>query len=137
MKVKTVVLAGGRLPEYKTALASGADAYARGDTIIPAGGVRKVPLGVAVEFAKTHELQIRPRSGHSMNGIVVVLGTVDADYREEIHAICHNINDYDVTVTGDSRIAQLVLVPVDRATFESSLKLSPTSRKGGFGSTGL
>lgn len=137
MKVKTVVLAGGRLPEYKTADASGADAYARGDTVIPAGGVRKVPLGICTEFAKTHELQVRPRSGHSMNGIVVIFGTVDADYREEIHAICHNVNDYDVTVTDCSRIAQLVLAPIERATFQSSLKLSPTSRRGGFGSTGL
>ncbi len=138
MKVKVLVLPDGKMPEYKTALASGADAHVRTTLTIGAGQVRKVPLGISVEFAKSHELQVRPRSGHSLNGLVVILGTIDADYRGEVHATCHNVNAYDVTIKQGTCIAQLVLVPIERATFVAAESLSSTARgHGGYGSTGL
>jgi dUTP pyrophosphatase len=64
-------------------------------------------------------------------------GTIDADYRGEIHVILINHGARSFTVERGMRIAQMVIAPVVQATFEASENLPETVRgAGGFGSTG-
>jgi dUTP pyrophosphatase len=86
------------------------------------------------------EMQIRPRSGLALrHGLTLANapGTVDADYRGEIAVIMVNLGEAPVRIAHGDRIAQAVLAPVTRATFEPVDRLEPTARgAGGFGSTG-
>ncbi|WP_417769058.1 dUTP diphosphatase, partial [Stappia sp.] len=64
-------------------------------------------------------------------------GTVDSDYRGEIKVILINLGHEPFTVERGSRIAQMVVAPVSRASLVEVSALDETRRgEGGFGSTG-
>ena len=64
-------------------------------------------------------------------------GTIDSDYRGEIKVILYNHGHNEFIVNNEDRIAQMVLVPIIKATFEEVEELPETVRgEGGFGSTG-
>jgi dUTP pyrophosphatase len=134
--------AGLDLPAYATAGSAGMDllaAVASPVTIAP-GGRALIPTGIAIALPADYELQVRPRSGLALrHGIVLPNspGTIDADYRGEIQVIVLNAGDAPFTVERGMRIAQAVLAPVQRVTWEETEALPATSRgAGGFGSTG-
>lgn len=157
MKIKRI---GGHslpLPKYETSGASGFDLRAvvvyeevseadvsgcgrtaEGDYVLLAHGDRvSLPCGFAFEVPLGYELQVRPRSGLSANGIVGTFGTVDSDYRGEVRVILTNQSGEDFTISHGDRIAQGVIAPVSRVTLEEAEELTPTERGGnGFGSTG-
>ena len=65
-------------------------------------------------------------------------GTVDPDYRGEIHVILVNFGSDPFTVERGARIAQLVLAAVLQAGIREVASLDETARGiGGFGSTGI
>lgn len=100
---------------------------------------RAIPTGLAFELPVGYELQIRPRSGFFVSSrLRVVLGTVDSDYRGEVHILCENIGSSGIAFAAGTRIAQAVLAQVEHCTFEEAAELSPTLRAArGFGSTGV
>ena len=131
------------LPKYETEGSSGLDLAANIDEqikILP-GKSEIIPTGLAVTIPKNFEIQIRPRSGLAAKSQVSVLntpGTIDADYRGEIKVILINLSDKVFVVEKGSRIAQMVLCPVIKATFKEVTELESTERGvGGFGSTGI
>jgi len=64
-------------------------------------------------------------------------GTIDADYRGEIHVILVNLGHRPFTIVRGDRIAQMVVAPVTRVALEEVRELDDTPRgAGGFGSTG-
>ncbi|MEM9349154.1 MAG: dUTP diphosphatase [Pseudomonadota bacterium] len=136
------------LPSYETAGAAGADLRAnlpedeREDGLTLAPGSRAlIPTGLRLEIPVGHEIQIRPRSGLALkHGLSLPNspGTIDADYRGPLGVILINLGAEPYTVSHGERIAQMVLVPVLRASFEEVSALSNTERgAGGFGSTGV
>ena len=65
------------------------------------------------------------------------VGVVDSDYRGEFLIFLYNQSGEPQTVQPGERVAQLVIVPVRRETFEEVEALEDTDRgQGGFGSTG-
>ena len=100
-----------------------------------------VPIGLKIAIPSGHELQVRPRSGLALkNGIVLPNspGTIDEDYRGELQVIVMNAGREPFTVERGMRIAQAVLAPVTRATWQETDRLDETTRgDGGFGSTGI
>ena len=65
------------------------------DVIIEPGWAELVPTGLAFEIPEGYEMQIRPRSGITLNTrLRVQLGTVDSGYRGEVGVIVDNINRY-------------------------------------------
>ena len=130
------------LPAYETAGAAGADlrAAVEADLILAPGTRALVPTGLRIALPEGFEGQVRPRSGLAAKHGVTVLnspGTVDADYRGEIHVILVNHGADPFTVARGMRIAQLVVAPVTRARFVAAPELDATARgAGGFGSTG-
>lgn len=127
-------------PVRSTLDASGVDLFAclpDGDVTIQPGSLAVIDIGIAVEIPSGYEGQVRPRSGHAAkNGIMVLTGTIDSDYRGSIKAIVFNHGDRTFTVTHAMRIAQLIVAPVIKPVFEEYLTLSKTARgSGGLGST--
>ena len=99
-----------------------------------------IPTGISIAIPENTEIQIRPRSGLAAKNNISVLntpGTIDSDYRGELKIILYNHGDKEFVVNNEDRIAQMVLVPIIKATFEEVKDLPETIRgEGGFGSTG-
>jgi dUTP pyrophosphatase len=130
------------LPSYATPGAAGADLRAAvdADLILEPGAHALVPTGLKIALPAGHEAQVRPRSGLAAKHALTVVnapGTVDADYRGEIHVILINLGTQAVTIERGMRIAQMVVAPVVQAVFSAVDELDGTERgSGGFGSTG-
>ena len=128
-------------PKYQTSLSSGADLHATIELVVPARAHVKVPTGVFIESVLDDgggltipELQIRARSSLAYkHGITLSngVGTIDADYRDEICVLLWNTSAKDYLIKKGDRIAQLVCVLTHRLT---QCEIGG-QRVGGFGST--
>ena len=129
------------LPAYATAQAAGMDVVSAEDLILPPGGRHAVATGFAMAIPEGYEIQARPRSGLALkHGISLPNspGTIDADYRGEVKIILINFSDQPFAIARGDRIAQLVVAPVQLASFAQVDSLDDTARgQGGFGSTGV
>ncbi|MFN8626335.1 MAG: dUTP diphosphatase [Candidatus Binatia bacterium] len=131
------------VPAYMTGAAAGVDLMAEvTDPVeLPPGGRALIPTGIAVEIPAGFEAQVRPRSGLALRHGITLLntpGTIDADYRGEIHVLLVNFGDRPFTVRRAERIAQLVFAPVVRAELREVETLATSVRgAGGFGHTGV
>ena len=99
-----------------------------------------VETGISIALPVGYEAQVRPRSGLAAKHGVTVLntpGTIDADYRGEIKVILINLGSEPFTIQRGDRIAQMIVAPVSRVSWEAVAQLPETQRgEGGFGSTG-
>lgn len=134
------------LPEYATPESSGFDlrAFITEPIVLKPGERLLVPTGIYIQLPPLFEVQVRPRSGLAKKygiSIVNTPGTVDSDYRGQIHTNLINLGDKDFTINPGDRISQGVIMPVFQACWEqvdSVDELSSTERGGnGHGSTGL
>ncbi|WP_224245431.1 dUTP diphosphatase [Hyalangium gracile] len=130
------------LPRYETAQAAGMDLRADIDgerTLRPLERLA-VPTGLAIALPPGYEGQVRPRSGLALKHGITLLnspGTIDADYRGEVHAVLVNLSQEPFTLRRGDRVAQLVVAPVTVAEIQEVAVLDATPRgEGGFGSTG-
>ena len=138
MKVKKLSPAA-TIPHYTHQGDSGFDLRAIESALIAPNGRAKVRTGLAFQLPAGHEMQIRPRSGLSLlEGLSVILGTIDCGYRGEVGIIVHNISEHTISITPGMRIAQGVVAPVTTVNIVEVDELDLSSRgTGGFGSTGL
>lgn len=131
------------LPSYATVDSAGMDLIAAidADIVLKPFERKAVPTGIAIGLPQGYEAQVRPRSGLALkNGITVANapGTIDADYRGEVCAILINLSDQDFVISRGMRIAQMIVAPYSRVSWNIVGELSETERgAGGFGSTGL
>lgn len=130
--------APGRLPEYGSAGAAGADLRASEALAIAPGGRAAVPTGVRLSLPPGHVGLVWPRSGLAVkHGIDTLAGVIDSDYRGELRVVLVNHGDAPFAIAVGDRVAQLLLQRVERGRFEERASLEPTERGGGgFGSTG-
>ena len=93
--------------------------------------------GLAFEIPEGHVMLVYSRSGHGFKeGATLVnsVGVIDSDYRGEVSV---KLNVPINAGVGD-RIAQAMIIPVERVSFELTDELTDTERgRGGFGSSGL
>ena len=131
-----------KIPSYKTQGSSGMDlmAFLKDPVTIKPKSSELISTGISVAIPEDTEIQIRPRSGLAAKSNIGVLntpGTIDSDYRGELKIILYNHGADDFVVNNGDRIAQMVLMPVLKASFEEVENLPNTIRgTGGFGSTG-
>ena len=115
-------------------------AFVKGSLKIKPNSSELIPTGISIAIPQDTEIQIRPRSGLAAKSQISVLntpGTIDSDYRGELKVILFNHGVDDFIVNNGDRIAQMVLMPVLKASFEEVDELPDTVRgSGGFGSTG-
>ena len=128
------------LPVRATPGASGLDLYAclpDGEIVLGPDPVR-VPTGIAIEFPAGYDVQVRPRSGLSLQGVGVSFGTIDSDYRGEVLVTMWVFGSrVEHRVRHGDRIAQLVVAKLAELPVEEVAALTPTARgAAGHGSTG-
>ena len=131
------------LPTYMTAGAAGMDLSAAVTTeiTIQPGEITLVPTGLEVAIPEGYEGQVRPRSGLAVkHGISLpnTPATIDSDYRGEIRVPLINLGKEAFRVERGMRIAQFVIAPVMRITWDEVTELPATARAaGGFGHSGV
>ena len=128
------------LPEYATQGSSGVDLRSSEDYIIKPFERALVATGIRLAIPAGYEVQVRPRSGLALkHGIIIpnAPGTIDSDYRGEVKVILMNLGREDFIIKAGDRIAQMILAPVAKISWEECAELEETARgSGGFGSTG-
>ena len=149
-----------KMPAYAHLTDAGMDVFATEDITILPGETKLIPLGIKVALPIGYELQVRPRSGRSLNTklrIANAPGTIDAGYRDEIGVIAENTDQFikhaelnsdgtlcapvfgsPINIAAGEKIAQLVLSEVPKAVFYEVQSVGEIGedRQGGFGSTG-
>ncbi len=95
--------------------------------------------GMAVTIPKGFYGRLAPRSGlAAKQGLDLLAGVIDSDYRGEINCILYNTGDEPILISRGSRICQLIIEKIISPAPAWADDLEKTSRDaGGFGSTGI
>ena len=132
------------LPAYATQHSAGLDLRAalEAPLTMQPGDAALVPSGLSIHIADPALCAvILPRSGLGhKHGIVLGNGTglIDADYQGPLMISTWNRGGAAYTIEPGDRIAQLVLLPIVRATLQVVDTFDESGRgAGGFGHTGL
>ena len=129
-------------PEYATRGSIGFDLSADLDVpfVLKSGDKAVIPSGIAISIPEGYGGFIIGRGGISVKkGIVISCGTgiIDSDYTGEIKIPLMNISDCNYTIKPGDKIAQVVVIPVEKVNFIAVDELPETDRGvKGFGSTG-
>jgi len=130
------------LPRYHSDHAAGVDLMAdvEADQVLNPLQRAAIPTGIALEIPPGFEGQVRARSGRALSeGLALVNspGTIDADYRGEIHVIVINLGADPLTIRRFDRIAQLIFAPIAHLEIVEADALGESQRgDGGLGHTG-
>ena len=132
------------LPAYASAGAAGLDLRAclQAPLTLQPGDAQLVPSGIAIHIADpAYAAIVLPRSGlGARHGIVLgnLVGLIDSDYQGEVMVSVWNRGREPFTIRPLDRIAQLVVVPVQRVELDVVDSFEASARgTAGFGSTGL
>ena len=146
MRIKVKVLSEllKNLPTYESPGSAGLDLCAciKKKIELKPNTVELVPTGVAI-FLEDENFAglILPRSGLGhKKGLVLgnLVGLIDSDYQGELMISCWNRSTEKIAIEPLTRIAQLVIVPIKRVSFEIVQEFKENQRgASGFGSTGL
>jgi dUTP pyrophosphatase len=129
------------LPRYESDGAAAFDLAASEDIDVPPGEVRLVPTGLVIEVPPGMFLAIFARSSTPLKrGLMVAngVGVIDSDYcgaTDEVKIAVVNFRNVAVQVKAGDRIAQGIILPAPRVSWEETRDEARASR-GGFGSTG-
>ena len=129
------------LPMYATAESAGFDLSAAADLTIAPGQIALVPTGLVIEVPSGYFLGIFARSSTPLKrGLLVAngVGIIDPDYSgpdDEVRIQVLNITAAAVSVKRGDRLAQGIMLPAPRVTWDETTVLREETR-GGFGSTG-
>lgn len=131
------------LPDYATVASAGMDLRAMVDASIELapGACVLIASGIAIHLCDPALCAVvLPRSGLGhKHGIVLGngVGLIDADYQGPLMISCLNRATVPFTIAPGDRIAQLVFLPIVRASFKIVASFDPSQRgSGGFGSSG-
>lgn len=133
------------LPLYGTDGAAGADVFACipykwQRTIVPAGKTVVIDTGIAMSIPEGYVGLLFPRSGWATKrglSLANCVGVIDSDFTGSVGVALHNHSNVDQTVKHGDRIAQIVVMPFMKCSFDLCESLEQTERgDGGFGSTG-
>jgi dUTP pyrophosphatase len=129
------------LPRYGTTEAAGFDLAASHDLRVAPGQIALVRTGLVIEVPAGYFLAILARSSTPLKrGLMVAngVGVIDPDYAgptDEIMIQVLNVSAAEVAVTRGDRLAQGILLPANRVSWEEVDQIRPNAR-GGFGATG-
>lgn len=102
-----------------------------------------IPSGIKASIPEGFMLEVKNKSGIcTSTGLVVGANIVDEDYQGEMHLHVINTSEETVNIIPDTKIVQMILVPVSYESVEevpeSELFTAVTDRgEGGFGHTGV
>lgn len=116
------------------------DIYAIGDHMIGYNtNAHTIHTGLIVEVPKGFFLDIRPRSGKSIEGLMIcnTPGTIDCDYRGEVIIIMRAFPGIHIHINKGDKIAQIRLERENKFEWLEVDEITTTRRGSkGFGSSG-
>ncbi|HEV8429289.1 MAG TPA: dUTP diphosphatase [Pyrinomonadaceae bacterium] len=126
------------LPRRGSALAAGLDVCSIEDLNIGPKHRVMAKTGLAVAIPQGFYGRVAPRSGlAAKNGLDVLAGVIDSDYRGELCCLLYNTGDETINLPAGSKICQLIVEQIITPEAEWVADLDETARgAGGFGSTG-
>jgi deoxyuridine 5'-triphosphate nucleotidohydrolase len=126
------------LPTRGSATSAVLDIYSIEDITIEPKQRVLARTGLAVAVPLGFYGRVAPRSGLAVkNGLDVLAGVIDSDYRGEVCCALLNTGDEAVTLPQASRLCQLIIEQIITPSPAWVEELEETSRgAGGFGSTG-
>ena len=126
------------LPKRGSVLAAGLDVCGIEDVEIAAKQRVMARTGLAVAIPPGFYGRVAPRSGlAAKNGLDVLAGVIDSDYRGEIVCVLYNTGDETIKLPAGSKICQLIIEQIITPEAAWATDLDETARgAGGFGSTG-
>jgi dUTP pyrophosphatase len=129
------------LPTYGTDEAAGFDLAAAHDVSVAPGQIALVRTGLVIEVPTGHFLGIFARSSTPLKrGLMVAngVGVIDPDYSgpdDEVMVQLLNFTSTEVQVKRGDRLAQAVVLPAPRVSWQEVSEIREVTR-GGFGATG-
>ena len=126
-------------PTQGTQFSAGYDLYSAERIVLPKLGRKLIKTNVSMAIPMNHYGRIAPRSGLAYkNGIDILAGVIDSDYRGDIGIILYNTDsnsDFEIKI-GD-KIAQIIIEHCSSVNFIKTENLPITKRgEGGYGHTG-
>jgi dUTP pyrophosphatase len=129
-----------KIPTQGSKYAAGYDLYAAEEVLVNTMGRKLVKTNISISIPEGYYGRIAPRSGLAYkNGIDVLAGVIDSDYRGDIGVILFNSDhNLDFQVNVGDRIAQIIIEKCHSVNWETveNLEGSVRSEKG-FGSSGV
>lgn len=125
------------LPRRGSVLAAGLDICSLEDVELRPKQRAMVRTGLAVAIPPGFYGRVAPRSGlAAKNGLDVLAGVIDSDYRGELCCVLYNTGDEVITLPAGSKICQLIVEKIITPNAVWVQDLDETARGvGGFGST--
>jgi dUTP pyrophosphatase len=129
------------LPVYGTNESAGFDLAASHDCVVAARQIALVRTGLIIEVPSGHFLGIFARSSTPLKrGLIVAngVGVIDPDYsgpNDEVMIQVLNVSETEVRIRRGDRLAQGIILPAPRVTWEEVSEIREAAR-GGFGATG-
>lgn len=139
MKVELKLLSeAAKIPTKGTDQAAGYDLYAAQNAEIDPLKRALIKTNISIAIPKGYYGRIAPRSGLAYkNGIDVMAGVIDSDYRGDVGVILYNTGVDVFNIKQGDRIAQLIIEKCHVADWDLVEDLSDTDRgEGGYGHTG-
>jgi dUTP pyrophosphatase len=127
---------------YATSEAAGFDLAAAHDVTVAPGRIALVRTGLVIEVPPGFFLAIFARSSTPLKrGLAVAngVGVIDPDYsgpNDEVMIQLLNFTNQEVPIARGDRLAQGIVLPAPRVTWEEVAELRDVTR-GGFGATGV
>jgi len=127
-----------KLPTRGSAFSAGLDIYAIEELRLESKQRCLARTGLSVAIPEGFYGRVAPRSGLAVkNGLDVLAGVIDSDYRGELCCALYNSGDETIVLPAESKICQLIIEKIITPTPVWAEDLEATSRgAGGFGSTG-
>ena len=126
---------------YGTDESAGFDLAAAQDLVVAPRQIALVRTGLVIEVPTGHFLAILARSSTPLKrGLMVAngVGVIDPDYsgpEDEVRIQVLNVTDAPVIVRRGDRLAQGIILPAPRVTWQEVSEIREVTR-GGFGATG-
>ena len=131
------------VPHYATEGSAGLDLTVISDNdtiIIPYKSTMLCRTGLSFEIPKGYVglIYIRSSIGTKLDLVLSnQVGVIDSDYRGEVMLPLRNLGRSARVINSGTRIAQMIITPINQVGIEVVKELSETKRgDGGFGSTG-
>jgi dUTP pyrophosphatase len=127
-----------KTPTQGTAFSAGYDLYSAESTTIARFARKLIKTNISLAIPINYYGRIAPRSGLAFkNGIDVMAGVIDSDYRGDIGVILYNTDEKEFVVNVGDKIAQIIIEPCAYSNFVISKELPASKRgDGGYGHTG-
>jgi dUTP pyrophosphatase len=127
------------LPSYAHPSDAGMDFFALEDVTLQPNERKAIPTGISMAIPPGYVGLFWDKSGIAFNfGIKTMAGVIDSGYRGEIKIVVHNLSNKPYTFKKGTKVAQMLIQPVEQKQILEVEELDETERgEGGFGSSGL